>query len=68
MSLLEQNSTRKKWVETSIELDKDNSKKYEVATICDSVVYASKSKGHLHEKLFQREKYLRACIGNITSL
>lgn len=37
----------KRWVKTTIDLDKSNSKKYEFEVICDNIIYASKSKGHL---------------------
>ncbi len=43
MSLLEQDITKKGWVETTIELDKGNSEEYKVETICDSKVYAKES-------------------------
>lgn len=39
ISLLEQDNTRKEQVETAIEQDKDNSKKYKVKAIYDSKVY-----------------------------
>ncbi len=47
MLLLEQDITRKGQVETTIELDKPTSKECEVEAIYDSMVYASKSEGHL---------------------
>ena len=48
MSLFEQNSTRKKWVEKAPELDTDvKSKKYEVEVIWDSMIYAKESEGYL---------------------
>ncbi len=47
MSLLEQDTTKKGWVETAIELDKGNSKKYDVKTICYSAVYTRQLEGHL---------------------
>ena len=52
MSLLQQNTTKKKWVdEKVIELDfeADNSKMYKVKAIWDSVVYVRKLEGHLPE-------------------
>ena len=45
--LLEQDTIKKGQVETAIELDKGNSKKYEVEIICNSAVYARKLEGHL---------------------
>ena len=45
--LLEQNTTRKERVNqrvTELELEARNSKKYKVEAICDSAVYASKSR------------------------
>ncbi len=47
MLLLEQDSTRKGRVETAIELDKGNSKEYEVKAIRDSTVYTRELKGYL---------------------
>ncbi len=47
MSLLEQDTTRKKQVEIAIELDESNSKEYKVEAICNSAMYASKLEGHL---------------------
>ncbi len=48
VSLMEQNITRKEQVEITIELDKDNSKEYEVETDCNSEVYANElDSGHL---------------------
>ncbi len=47
MSLLEQDITRKRRVETVIELDEGDSKEYEVELICDSAVYARESEGYL---------------------
>ena len=47
MSLLEQNITRKRQVEITIELDKGNSKDYKVEVICNSVVYVRELEGHL---------------------
>ncbi len=43
MSLLKHDSTRKWWVETAIELNEDDSEKYEVEPICNNKVYAKKS-------------------------
>ena len=48
MSLLEQDTTMKKRVETVIKLDKSNSKKYKVKAICDNEVYAKKSNSDYH--------------------
>ena len=43
MSLLEQNSTKKEWVDEQVtELEAGNSEEYEIETIWDSAVYASK--------------------------
>ncbi len=39
MSLLEQDSTKKRWVEIAIELDKSNSKEYKIEKIHDSEIY-----------------------------
>ena len=39
VSLLKQDTTRKRRVETAIELDKDDSKEYELEVICDCEVY-----------------------------
>ena len=47
MSLLEQDTTKKGQVKIAIELDKGNSKEYEVKTICYSAVYTSKSENHV---------------------
>ena len=53
MSLLEQDTIRKKWVnkDNPIELDIGNNEsgEYKVKAICDSAVYARKSAGHLLE-------------------
>ena len=46
LSLLEQETTRKVRVDkrvTKLELKAGNSEEYEIAAICDSIVYASKS-------------------------
>ena len=43
VSLLEQDTTKMGRVETSIELEKDNSKEYEFKAICDSEIYGKKS-------------------------
>ncbi len=43
MSLLKQDTTRKRRVETAIELYEGNSEKYEVETMRDSEVYAKES-------------------------
>ena len=47
MSLLEQDTTKKKQVKTAIELDKGDSKKHKVEKICNSTVYVSKSEDYL---------------------
>ena len=50
MSLLKQNTTRKKQVDkkvTEIDFEAGNSKEYEVEAIWDSTVYANKAKCHL---------------------
>ena len=51
MSLLEQDPTRKEWVDenmTKLEFDGGNSEEYKVEAIWDSAVYAMKSEsGHL---------------------
>ena len=50
MSLLEQNTTRKKRVDENIielEFNAGNSKEYKVEAIRDNVVYAKESEGHL---------------------
>ncbi len=43
VSLLEQDITRKRRVETAIELNEGDSKEYEVEAICDSELYAQES-------------------------
>lgn len=43
MSLLKQDTTRKRWVEILITLDKNDSKVYKVKVICDSLIYTKKS-------------------------
>ena len=46
MSLLEQDTTKKKWVDkrvTELELKAGNNKEYKVEAIWDSAVYASES-------------------------
>ena len=52
MSLLEQDTTRKGWVNknNAAELDvgEDEGEEYEVETICDSAVYARESKSDHH--------------------
>lgn len=48
MSLLEQNTIRKGQADKlQTELDKNNSEKYKIKAICNSVVYNNKSEGHL---------------------
>ena len=48
MSLLEQDTTRKKWVDKNvIKFEACNSKEYKIEVIWDSTVYANKTKGHL---------------------
>ena len=50
MLLLEQDITRKGQVDenmTKLDIGNDESKKYKVEAICDSVVYAKKSKSDL---------------------
>ena len=51
MSLLEQDTIQKKWVDendvTELDAGNNKSKKYKVEAICDSAVYARKSVGHL---------------------
>ncbi len=47
VSLLEQDITKKKWVEIAIKLDEGASKEYEVEIICNSTIYANESdSGH----------------------
>ena len=53
MSLLEQNTTEKKWMDNNItEFDVSNSKKKKIETICESVVYAKESKSGQLLKLY----------------
>ena len=49
MSLLEQNITKKKWVNKNItKLEAaNNSKEYKVEAIWNSAIYANKAKGYL---------------------
>ena len=50
MSLLEQDTTKKKRVDeniTELEFDAGNSEEYKVEEIWDSAVYAKESEGHL---------------------
>ena len=49
MLLLEQDITKKEWVEKVPELDagSNDSKEYKVEAIWDSAVYANKLEGHL---------------------
>ena len=47
MSLLEQDITKKRQVETVIKLDEGNSKEYKVKVIYNSMVYASELEDHL---------------------
>lgn len=48
VSLLEQDTTKKEWVNsTLLELDKGDSKEYEFEVIRDSAVYANKLEEHL---------------------
>ena len=52
MSLLEQDTTRKGWMnelfpELEPEFDAGNNKEYEVEAIKDSVVYVKEAEGHL---------------------
>lgn len=52
MSLLEQNITKKRWVNNNnimahLQLDKVESKEYEIKVICDNKLYANKWKSHL---------------------
>ena len=52
MSLLEQNTTRKEWInelflEPEPEFDAGDNKEYKIEAIIDSVVYAKKAEGHL---------------------
>ncbi len=47
MSLLEQNTTKKGQVKTTIELNESDSKEYKFEAICDSTVYTRELKGHL---------------------
>lgn len=47
MSLLKQDTIKKKQVEIAIELNKNNNKEYKVEAICNSEVYTKKSdSGH----------------------
>ena len=48
LSLLEQNSTRKEQVDKIVtEYKANNSNKYKIEAIWDSIVYANKTKGYL---------------------
>ena len=50
MSLLEQNTTRKEWMDkkvTELEFKAGNSKEYKVEAIWDSAVYVNKAESHL---------------------
>ena len=42
MSLLEQDTTKKGQMETTIKLDKSDSKEYKVEAICDREIYTKK--------------------------
>ena len=50
MLLLEQDTTRKRWIDknaTELDADNDEGGEYKVEAICDSAVYARESAGHL---------------------
>ena len=48
MSLSEQDTTRKKWVDDNMtEIETGDSKKYKVEVICKSKIYANKQKDYL---------------------
>ena len=51
MSLLEQNTTTKKYVKKLLKLDvgDKNNKKYKVEGIWDNIIYTRESKNHLSE-------------------
>ena len=78
MSLLEQDITKKEWVDkkvTELDFESDNSEEYKVKVIWDSAVYAKESKGHLPMlyylvvwKSYPEEENIWKCVSAIQYL
>ena len=55
MSLLEQNTTKKEWIDKNLtEFEADNIKKYEIEAIWDSIVYINKTEDNLYNAKVMR--------------